>query len=69
MKKIILLVAGIACAFIAIVYFLVKGTPSITNDEIIRETKKCEEAGMRAELFIAMYDNQAKRITCMPIHL
>ena len=38
----------------------------ISNDEIIKETKKCEEAGMKAQLLVDGLNNKPKMIICEP---
>lgn len=40
--------------------------PPLTNDEIIAETKKCEDADMRAVYFSSMVDGTTRRIECGP---
>ncbi len=58
MKKLILLAS--------ILVLVGAGCASITNDEIIRETKKCEDAGLRAELHIGGLYLEPKRVICIP---
>lgn len=67
MKEIILwIIAGIFFIIVTILLgsFFARTTNEalITNEEIIQETRKCQEAGMRAKLSI-----NSTRIWCLPI--
>lgn len=39
---------------------------SMSNDEIIAETKKCEAAGMEAQQLARMWNYKVVRIQCVP---
>lgn len=64
--------AALACLTIAFIgYWLVKGVskirlfpPALTNEEIIRETKKCKDAGMEANQTFLATDFRVTRVTC-----
>lgn len=38
----------------------------MSNDEIIAETKKCTDAGLRAVPMAALWDGVTRRIVCQP---
>ena len=39
---------------------------SMTNEQIIAEVKKCEQAGLRAKLFFIGYGDIPKKVVCKP---
>lgn len=49
----------------AILLLLLGCEPHATNDEVIRETKKCEAAGMVARRMVN-FDGSTSGIACVP---
>ena len=41
--------------------------PTMTNDEIISECKKCEDAGMKPELARYLEGGAIARVDCVPV--
>lgn len=46
------------------ILLMIAGCGGMSNDEIIRETKKCEAAGMKAQIQENL-DGQAIRVVCV----
>lgn len=44
------------------------GCKSMTNEEVIAETQKCEDAGMEATLGIRLIDYRTMFVACHPIN-
>ena len=44
------------------------GCSGMTNDEVILETKKCEDAGMMAEVLVREIDSAIAAVQCSPKH-
>ena len=41
-------------------------SPTMTNDEIIKETNKCEDAGLKAQTIYNGVTGEVRYIRCMP---
>jgi len=51
---------------IILVLLLSACTPTMSNDEIIKETKKCEDAGLKAQTIYNGVTGEVRYIRCMP---
>lgn len=63
MKKIMMITSIIASGFL-LSGCTINGITSISNDEIIKETKKCEEAGMTPYQIVNTWDYSVTRVIC-----
>lgn len=55
-----------ACVLLLALALAGCGDPPMTNEQIIQQTKLCEDAGMRARQALRILDEAVVRVQCAP---
>ena len=66
MKKLIIILVSIVVVILLVLGFSMLFPKAMTNDEIISETKKCQDAGMYAGRYFNMFTGSTYSIICSP---
>lgn len=62
------MIARLSIPSLIVLMILLSGcAPALSNEEIIKQTKLCEEAGMKAVSLSTAMDDSTRRIECRPI--